>query len=350
VEGDEIRIRGVADRHIHFSPYFVELGHTMPSAFPTEVIGEVLRVFRSGVRALGIRLGAAKGDMKYCPSRGGAVVGEIAARLSGGYMSGWTYPYASGIDVTREALRLCVGLHLDIEKNEAACGSARATATDRGWVSAERAFISVPGKVASIEGCLEAESMPYIKQVFLRAAPGDRVVFPANNVEKCGNVISQAPTRKDAVLAAESAARAMLIRLAPGDPETEAFLARGASDDSAAGGWPPFAFCMDGAATQELSAMPEYLDGSDRGGGSIAPFALAESVGGLDWSGRGYAESAILALDLANGRRGAESNSPRVLAGRFWRALARGGLQAAVYVLDTEALSTAGAGKWGSRR
>jgi hypothetical protein len=96
--------------------------------------------------------------------------------------------------------------------------------------------------------------------------------------------------------------------------------------------------------------MPEYLDGSDRGGGSIAPFALAESVGGLDWSGRGYAESAILALDLANGRRGAESNSPRVLAGRFWRALARGGLQAAVYVLDTEALSTAGAGKWGSRR
>jgi biotin carboxylase len=328
VDGGEILIRGIADRHIHFAPFFVELGHTMPSAYPTEVIEEVLRVFCLGVRALGIRLGAAKGDMKYCLSRGRAVVGEIAARLSGGYMSGWTYPYASGIDVTREALRLCVGLPLDGEKK------------DRGWVSAERAFISLPGKVASIEGCVEAERMPYIKQLFLRVAPGDRVVFPANNVEKCGNVISQAPTREDAVLAAESAARAIFIRLALGESETEAFLSLAASADPAAKPWPPFAFSVQGAAAQELSAMPEYLDGGEWAKSFVVPFALAESVGGLDWSGRGYAESAELAQDLAIGNREAESALPRVLAGRFWRALARGGLQAAVYVLDTEALTT----------
>jgi biotin carboxylase len=340
VDGGEILIRGIADRHIHFAPFFVELGHTMPSAYPTEVIEEVLRVFCLGVRALGIRLGAAKGDMKYCPSRGGAVVGEIAARLSGGYMSGWTYPYASGIDVTREALRLCVGLPLDGEIRDSARGPARGIATDRGWVSAERAFISLPGKVASIEGCVEAERMPYIKQLFLRVAPGDRVVFPANNVEKCGNVISQAPTREDAVLAAESAARAIFIRLAPGESETEAFLSLSASTDPVAKPWPPFAFSVQGAAAHELSAMPEYLDGGEGAKCSVAPFALAESVGGLDWSGRGYAESAELAQNLAIGYREAESALPRVLAGRFWRALARGGLQAAVYVLDTEALAT----------
>jgi biotin carboxylase len=338
VDGDEIRIRGIADRHIFFPPYFVELGHTMPSAYPPEVIDEVLRVFRLGVRALGIGVGAAKGDIKYSPSRGIAVVGEIAARLSGGYMSGWTYPYASGIDVTREALLLCVGLSLD---RGSARDSGSGIAADRGWVSAERAFISIPGKVASVEGCVEAERMLYIKQLFLRVSPGDYVAFPSNNVEKCGNVISQAPTREAAVAAAESAARSLHIRLAPAERVTEAFLESGGQ--AAAAAWPPLAFTAEGAAARELADMPEY--GEDTGPDSrpVAPFALAQSVGGLDWSGRGYAESARLAFalggaSLAEAQTADGSASSRLLAGRFWRALARGGFQAALYVLDTEAL------------
>ncbi len=326
VDGDEVRIRGVADRHISFAPYFVELGHTMPSSYPPEVIAEVLRVFREGVAALGIRLGAAKGDIKYCPSRGRAVVGEIAARLSGGFMSGWTYPYASGIDVTGEALRLCVGQRLDPEP-----------AADRGWVSAERAFISIPGTVASVLGCVEAERLPYVKQLFLRAAPGDSVVFPSNNVEKCGNVISQAPTREAAVQAAESAARAVILRLVPSDPRTEAYLA----DE---GSWPPPAFALEGAAARELAELPEYLDGGAGVQGGVAPFAPAAAVEGRDWSGRGFAESAALAASLAG------TPGSRVLAGRFWRALARGGLQGALYVLDTAAPAAKAPGEARARR
>ena len=320
VHDGEIHIRGVADRHIHFAPHFVELGHTMPSAYPPQVIDEVLRVFRQAVRALGINLGAAKGDMKYCPARGGAVVGEIAARLSGGYMSGWTYPYASGVDVTREALRLCVGLPLDPAHGD----------PDRGWVSAERAFISLPGKVASIFGCVGAERLPYVKQLFLRVAPGDRVVFPTNNVEKCGNAISQAPTRAEAEGAAEAAAGMVLIRLAPDDPETELFLSSAPRHS---------AFSVVGDAAKELAAMPDHVDRAVAGPGPVAPFARAESVEGRDWSGRGFAESAALALEFAARRQGPDIAAPGVLAGRFWRALARGGLQAALYVLDTGPLA-----------
>ena len=68
VEGDEIpdtRSRGQAYR---LPPCFVELGHSMPSAYPPEVVDEVLRVFRLGVKAIGIDIGAAKGDMKFCPA------------------------------------------------------------------------------------------------------------------------------------------------------------------------------------------------------------------------------------------------------------------------------------------
>jgi len=333
VDGD-IRIRGLADRHIAFAPYFVELGHTMPTAYPPEVAREVLRVFEAGVRAIGISRGAAKGDIKYSPARGTAVVGEIAARLSGGYMSGWTYPYASGIEVTREALEIAVGL------------VPAAPAPDRGWVSAERAFVSIPGRLASLLGTREAERTPYVKELFYRAAPGDRLVFPSNNVEKFGNVLTQAPDRERAVEAAMSAVRAVLPRLAPRDEATEAFL-RGdwpeAGHVDAGPGeavWPPAAFSPTGEARSALEGMPEYLRrGEGSGGVSILPLACAEGVAGSDWSGRGFADSASEAMRLGGVRFG--DGGDTVLGGRFWRSLARGGLQAALYAIDSARLGGA---------
>jgi biotin carboxylase len=322
VDGEDIRIRGFADRHVFFEPYFVELGHTMPSSASEEVKAEVLRVFSDAVRVIGIRRGAAKGDMKYCLSRRSGMVGEIAARLSGGYMSGWTYPYASGIDLTTEALLLAVGQGFGTEPE------------DRRWFSAERAFISIPGTVASVEGLPLAEREPYVKNVFLRVAPGSKVVFPSNNVEKCGNVISQAPTRDEAVSAAESASRSLRVRLVPDDPDTEAFLHGEWSKEK---DWPPIAFKAEGEAERALAALPEYVE---RTGGLVAPFALASEVKGRDWTGSLFSGSAELAIALER-ERGIRIGQQRTPCGRFWRALAFGGLQAALYVLDTEAARAA---------
>jgi biotin carboxylase len=45
---------GVADRHIYFPPYFVEMGHTMPSDLDPELLRQAEEVFLAGIRALGI--------------------------------------------------------------------------------------------------------------------------------------------------------------------------------------------------------------------------------------------------------------------------------------------------------
>jgi len=176
-----IIVCGVADRHICFPPYFVEMGHTMPSLLAPEILRDAEEVFRRGIRALGITRGAAKGDIKVTPE--GAVVGEIAARLSGGYMSGWTYPFASGVEVTAAALNIAVGLPPGDLKPK------------RNWVSAERAFISIPGTVKTLEGLDRARNVPFIEELFLRVSAGQRVELPINNMGKCGNLISKAPQR-----------------------------------------------------------------------------------------------------------------------------------------------------------
>ena len=233
IEGSEFSIEGLvcggrryipalADRHIFFPPYFIEMGHTIPSDCPQEIADEVMSVFERGVHALGLTDGAVKGDILV--RNGKAFVGEIAARLSGGYMSGWTVPYSCGLDITAAALTLALGgsprLHT--------CGKNSFVIPLKQncqFVSAERAWISIPGQVAAVSGLEAARAAPFVKDVFPRAGVGDTVVFPQNNVEKCGNVLSAAPSRAEAVQASEEACRKIVLRLTPHVAETDAFLA-----------------------------------------------------------------------------------------------------------------------------
>ena len=321
VSKGRIVLRGVADRIVVFKPFFVEMGHTMPSAYGPEVLDEVVAVFEAGVRALGISDGAAKGDIKY--TRQGAFVGEIAARLSGGYMSGWTYPYSSGIEVTAEAIDI-------------ACGVEPAFADpSANLVCSERAWISIPGTVASIVSAAHADAA-VIRDVFPRAEPGDRVVFPCNNVEKCGNVIAVAAGRAEADGAAEAAARAMLVRLVPGNPATQSFI-RGDGRVSGLDGssWPPEAFSGLSAMTlASLDSMPDMLRTEPPFATvSIAPLRGMRDESAVDWQGRSVQDALAAVTVLTGAEEGIAGDL--VLGAAFWRAFIRGGYQAGAWVVET---------------
>jgi len=324
-----VSLRGVADRVVVFEPYFVEMGHTMPTAYGEEVTGEVVAVFEAGVAALGIRNGAAKGDMKY--TRRGAFVGEIAARLSGGYMSGWTYPYSSGLEPTAEAIDI-------------ACGVVTAEpGTPLGLSCSERAWISIPGRVAEIRGLAAAEAMPGVRHVFPRASAGDRVVFPSNNVQKCGNVIAVGGSVAEADAYAEAAARSILIRLEPDDAATADFLRGNGSllgpDGSV---WPPLAFGGVSAMTESsLHKLPGMVRLNETGGSvSIAPLRGIEAESARDWQGRSISEALEAVAELTGARIGLDGDL--VLGSCFWRAFLRGGYQGGAWAVERARLGDRG--------
>ena len=101
-------VTGFAIRHIKYEPYFIEVGHTMPAVLDKKMHDELISVFALGAKAEGLSCGAAKADIKYTSK--GPMIGEIAGRLSGGYMSGWTYPYASDLNLTKQGLLIATGL------------------------------------------------------------------------------------------------------------------------------------------------------------------------------------------------------------------------------------------------
>lgn len=221
-------VTGFADRHIFFSPYFIELGHTMPSAVTEEKKVELIKTFARAVKALGLTRGAAKADIKFTAS--GPMIGEVAARLSGGYMSGWTYPYSSGLNLTKEAVKVSLGKIPDeLERRRIPVAGIndedfKIYEVRSEKVSAERAWISIPGTICKAGPVNGIESLPFIKNVFFRNHEGDHVDFPRNNVSKCGNAISVSSDYDIAVNAAEYAVSNMILRLLPGCQETEIFL------------------------------------------------------------------------------------------------------------------------------
>ncbi|MDR1972011.1 MAG: ATP-grasp domain-containing protein [Treponema sp.] len=313
VYDEEITICGLADRHIFFPPYFIEMGHTMPSNFPQGDQDAMLETFKAAVRALGIagkgRRGAAKGDVKLSPR--GPMIGEVAARLSGGYMSGWTYPYASGVRPIRGAIQAALGRRPD------------ELVPSRSWTCAERAFISIPGRVRSIQGLEKARAPEGVRDLFLRAETGKDVHFPENNVSKCGNIIASAPGRDEAVRLAETAARSVLIRLEVRNPATDAFLA-------AETAFPPSAFTLGPELRAALALLPDPpLRSGDPLG--IVPFPEFTASALRDYAGRGVEESLDAVRELCGL---ALPLGPSLLGRSFWSAFIRGGYQGAVYFID----------------
>ena len=238
----EIFLNALADRHIFFPPYFVEMGHTIPSIKSKEECDELIRVFFLGIKALGLTNGAAKGDIflrKADPKKNGkrtACVGEIAARLSGGYMSGWTVPYSSGFDVTKAAVKIALGEPVDELPNSEA---ARFSAERAARFSAERAWISVPGIIKKIYGLEEARHTKNIKDVLPRLFEKDETVFPKNNVEKCGNVLSSAESYDEAVKASMEAVQKIFLRLERANNKTNLFFEKTNPSITVQGNYPP---------------------------------------------------------------------------------------------------------------
>lgn len=199
IHNEEIYFTGIADRIIEHEPLFIETGHNMPTAMDTKTIDQVKDVMIQGIRALGITHGAAKGDIKLTDR--GPMIGELAARLSGGFMSAYTFPLHSGVNLMRAAIEVAMGQepgNLEPVQN---------------LVAIERAIMPDPGIVKKITGLEEALKVPGIVEIFINVKPGDRISEVVSNVGKAGHIIATGSTLKKAEKAVEQCRNLLKIEI-----------------------------------------------------------------------------------------------------------------------------------------
>ena len=189
----EFWITGVADRIIDKEPFFIERGHNMPSAMDASILQEVERVMIAGMKALGIHTGAGKGDIKVTPQ--GVKIGELAARLSGGWMSSHTYPIHSGVQLYRAAIEIATGQRpTNLKPN-------------RNRIVIERGLFSSPGRIISLSGDQAMRQVPGVEEVILTKKPGQIMQELTSNIDKVGHVICSGETLADAEFVAAQAMR-----------------------------------------------------------------------------------------------------------------------------------------------
>ena len=332
-------VTGFAIRHIKYEPYFIEVGHTMPAVLNKKEHDELISVFALGAKAEGLTCGAAKADIKYTAK--GPMIGEIAGRLSGGYMSGWTYPYASDLNLTKQGIliatgrkpeellkraqkvdytpsELCNKLEQPYELFEVPCVRT----------SAERAWMSIPGTVQYIENITDFTDQA-VRDVLPRATVslGGEVDFPRNNVEKCGNVIAVSADRDIAIQAAQSTVSNTFITLKPCNKKTDDYLLGFEQEDEQA--FPPYAFFKPNK--EQLAGLDVLLpiEQNEKVINHIPEFlTTADCCKLTDWNYNTIRQT-VEKFDLLRPRH------PQLNSKGFWSALLRGGIQGAVYYSDT---------------
>jgi len=199
VWNNHYQITGIADRIIIGEPYFLEIGHNMPSSMPKEILDMASKIMIDAIKAIGITLGAAKGDIKV--TKNGIYVGEIAARLSGGFMSSHTYPLSSGVDLYKRAIQIALGEEPEPIKE------------DFQYVCIERGILSRQGKLIAIDGIEEAKKIPGVCDIIITKKIGSILNHPTSNIDKIGHIIARGKTLEEAIATAEKARNLIQIQI-----------------------------------------------------------------------------------------------------------------------------------------
>jgi biotin carboxylase len=182
-----------------FAPYIVENGGEQPSALPLPAQRQISSVAMDAGRAMGIVSGNVKGDMVWT-ERGPYVI-EIAARLSGGWMSTDQIPLGTGVDLIGCSIRLALGERVPAEDIR--------PRWHRGV--AIRYFFPPPGRVESIEGAAAFANVPWVHRLGFFVEPGEVMQPITDHTKRAGFVITTGATREEAVDRARSVVESVRI-------------------------------------------------------------------------------------------------------------------------------------------
>lgn len=194
----KVFLTGVADRLIEIKDrhFFIENGHSLPGIFSAAEYDKILATLQAYAQSLA-RLadrpyhGALKGDLRITPE-GRVVIGEIAGRLSGGFMSTHTYKAAHGRSLMQMFARLMQGDATVVLEHTAAVATQ--------GVAIERSLYAEPGELQGLPSADELAKLAEkyapagLQHLFCNYKNGDTVGNLQNNIGKVIHSVIYAPS------------------------------------------------------------------------------------------------------------------------------------------------------------
>lgn len=181
----------IVDRFFDYSSGIpLELGHCNPTVLDEHTQQQMLCMFLSVARALGVTWGPIKIDCMLTAD--GPRVLEVTARLSGGFDSQGTCPL-TGRDPMRVLLQVACGMPIEAQKT----------------IAQAEGYAAAPTIWAPKRGMLKALPQWEYDEVIWNVKPGDMVCPPTHLAERCGFVLTHADTATDAWERGQAAAEVL---------------------------------------------------------------------------------------------------------------------------------------------
>lgn len=183
-----VNVLQVTDKKTTGAPYFIELGHSQPSLFPTTVLDAVKDAAIKGVKALRLNDCSAHAEVKYMDGK--PYIMEIGARLGGDFISTDLTHQSTGIDMVAAAINVALGQEPCLTPFIEPSGVAI------------RYFTPDPGVVRAIERT-ELLNRPDVYDAEIYVKPGDTVRPLRSSLDRSGHVIVRRNDVKEAIEEAE---------------------------------------------------------------------------------------------------------------------------------------------------
>ena len=174
------------------APYFVEMGHSEPSAQPEDIKVRISEVASAAVKAIGIENGPSHTEIKV--TKDGPKIVELGARLGGDNITTHLVPLSTGVDMVECCIKIALGEKPDLERK---CELG----------SAIRYFKTEKGIITNIIGIEDAKKLYGVMQVSIVHGIGEKVSEIKNSIDRIGFVIAQGENAVNAVEICEDALR-----------------------------------------------------------------------------------------------------------------------------------------------
>lgn len=172
-------------------PYRVDKTVIYPTIFGRSDLQRIHDVGKAAVRALGINVGAAHVEM--CTTKDGPKLFEIGARCGGGGTPDPIIPFLTGIEMSKEVVRIAIG-----ERPMRLIPSY-----SKGCVY--RFITPEPGFIKNIRGIEKVRSFRNILDCKLMVREGDEIRQVRTGGDRAGFIIAGGETRDEAIALADKA-------------------------------------------------------------------------------------------------------------------------------------------------
>ncbi len=185
-----VHVLAITDKIKTPAPYFVELGHTIPSTLEESTRKAIEELAKNAVSTLGILQGPSHTEIMVTSS--GPRIVEIGARLGGDHIASDLVPLATGIPLVDLTILQALNEPVVIPPSTKKAASIRY-------------LTPAPGVVRWVSGIDEARKVAGVVQVEVDPVPGDRVGPVHNSRDRSGLVIAVADSAAEAGAICEKA-------------------------------------------------------------------------------------------------------------------------------------------------